>query len=93
LIPYIKLYFKNTHVYGGHTFCTNVYLTTKGQVVNLDNDEIKRVLVMLVASCFLNKVTGTRNILDNFLGDMYLYELCSIMSFYKSQNFERVSYR
>jgi len=31
-------------------FCTNVYLTTKVEVVNLENDEIKNVLVMLMAS-------------------------------------------
>ena len=40
--------------------------------VNLENDEIKGVLVMLVASYFLNKVTCTRNILETYLGDMYL---------------------
>jgi len=36
-------------------FCANV--STKVEVVNLENDEIKSVLVMLVASYFLNKVT------------------------------------
>jgi len=36
-------------------FCANV--STKVEVVNLENDEIKSVLVMLVASHFLNKVT------------------------------------
>ena len=45
----------NTYEHWRHMFCTNVYLTTK--VFNLENDEIKRVLVMLVASYFLNKVT------------------------------------
>jgi len=55
-------------------FCTNVYLTTKAEVFNLENDEIKSVLVMLVASYFLNKVkqTCTRTILETYSGDMYL---------------------
>jgi len=48
-------------------FCTSVYLTTKVEVFNLENDEIKRGLVMLVASYFLNKVTYTRNILETYL--------------------------
>ena len=39
---------------------------------NLENDEIKSVLVMLVVLYFLNKVTCTRNILETFLGYMYL---------------------
>ena len=52
--------------------CTHVYVTTKVEVFNLKNDEIKGVLVMLVASYFLNKVTCTRNILETYLGDMYL---------------------
>ena len=45
-------------------FCTNVYLTTKVDVFNLENDEIKSVLVILVASYFLNKVTCTCNLLE-----------------------------
>jgi len=32
-----------------------VYLTTKFEGVNLENDEIKSVLVMLMVSSFLNK--------------------------------------
>jgi len=36
-------------------FCTNVYLTTKVEVFNLENDEIKSVLVMLVSSYFLKR--------------------------------------
>jgi len=48
-------------------FCTNVYLTTKVEVFNLENDEIKRVLVMFVDSYFLNKVTCTRTILETYL--------------------------
>jgi len=31
----------NTHEHWRYMFCTNVYLTTKGQVFNLENDEIK----------------------------------------------------
>ena len=42
----------NTHEHWWHMFCTNV--STKVEVVNLENDEIKSVLVMLVASYFLN---------------------------------------
>jgi len=38
-------------------FCANVYLTPQ---VDLKNDDIKRALVMLMASYFLNKVTCTR---------------------------------
>ena len=45
-------------------FCANVYLTTKLEGVNLENDEIKKVLVMCVASYFLNKVTCTRKSLE-----------------------------
>jgi len=52
----------NTHEYCWHMFCTNVYLTTKVEEVYLENDEIKSVLVMLMASYFLNKVTCTRNL-------------------------------
>ena len=64
----------NTREQWWHMFCTNVYLTTKAEVFNLENDEIKSVLVMLVASYFLNKVkqTCTRTILETYLGDMYL---------------------
>jgi len=47
-----------------------VYLTTKLEGVNLENDKIKSVLVMLVASYTLNKLTCTRNILETYLGDM-----------------------
>jgi len=53
-------------------FCANVYLTTKLEGVNLENDEIRRVLVILVASYFLNQVSCTRNILETYLEDMYL---------------------
>ena len=42
----------NTHEHWWHMFCTNV--STKVEVVNLENDETKSVLVMLVASYFLN---------------------------------------
>ena len=49
-----------------------VYLTTKLEGVNLENDEIKSVLVMLMASYFLNKVTCTRNLLETYLGVMNL---------------------
>jgi len=45
-------------------FCTNVYLTTQVEVFYLENDEIKSVLVIWVASYFLNKATCTRNILE-----------------------------
>ena len=57
----------NRHEHLCHMFCTSVYLTTKVEVFNLENDEIKRGLVMLVASYFLNKVTYTRNILETYL--------------------------
>jgi len=63
--------------------CTNVYLTTKVEGVYLVNDEIKSVLVMLMASYFLNKMTCTRNILETYSEDIHLQEFCSIMSFYK----------
>jgi len=53
-------------------YFATVYLITQVEVANLENDEIKSVLVMLVASYFLNKVTCTRNILKTYLGDMYL---------------------
>jgi len=55
-------------------FCTNVYLTTKVEVFNLENDKIKSVLVMLMTSYFLNRMTCTRNILETYLGDMYLFK-------------------
>ena len=48
-------------------YYATVYLITQVEVANLENDEIKSVLVMLVASYFLNKVTCTRNILKNLL--------------------------
>jgi len=60
----------NTHAHWRHMFCTNVYLTTRVEVFNLENDEKNSVLVMLVASYFLNKVTCTRNILETYLGDI-----------------------
>ena len=60
-------------------FCANVHLITKPEGVNLENEEIKSVLVMFVASSFLNKVTCTRNILETYLGDMYHGEFCSII--------------
>ena len=53
-----------THEHWRHVFCGNVHLITKPEGVNLENDEIKSVLVMLVSSYFLNKVTCTRNILE-----------------------------
>jgi len=62
----------NTHKHWRHMFCTNVYLTTKVDVFNLENDEIKSVLVIVVASYFLNKVTCTCNLLETYLGDMSL---------------------
>ena len=57
----------NIHEHWRHMFCTNVYLTTKVEVFNLENDEIKRVLVMFVDSYFLNKVTCTLNIWETYL--------------------------
>jgi len=45
-------------------FCTNVNLTTNVEVFNLENDKLKSVLVMLMTSYFLNKVTCIRNILE-----------------------------
>ena len=62
----------NTREQWWHMFCTNVYLTTNVEVFSLETDEIKSVLVMLVASNLLNKVTCTRNILETYLGGMYL---------------------
>ena len=62
----------NTDEHWRHMFCANVYLPTNVETDNLENDEIKRVLVMLVASYFLNKVTCTRNILETYLGEMFL---------------------
>ena len=62
----------NTREQWWHMFCTNVYLTTPVEVFNLEHDEIKSVLVMLVASNLLNKVICTRNILETYLGAMYL---------------------
>jgi len=38
----------NTYEHWRHMFCTNVYLTTKVEVFNLENDEIKSVLVMFI---------------------------------------------
>ena len=43
----------NTHEPWWLMVCANVYFTTKLEGVNLENDEIKRVLVILVASYFL----------------------------------------
>ena len=48
-------------------FCTHVYLTTKVEVFNLENDEIKSVLVMLVASFFLNVKTDMYTFIHIFL--------------------------
>ena len=45
----------NTYENWRHMFCTNVYLTTKVEVFNLENYEIKSVLVMLVSSYFLKR--------------------------------------
>ena len=50
----------NTHEPWWLMVCANVYFTTKLEGVNLENDEIKRVLVILVASYFLQEVTCTR---------------------------------
>ena len=44
----------------------------KVEMFNLENDEIKNVLVMLVALYSLIKVTCTRNILETYLGKMSL---------------------
>ena len=49
---------------------------------NLDNDEIKGVLVMFVALYFLNKVACTRKSVETFSGDMNLQACVGIMSFY-----------
>ena len=57
----------NIYEHWRNMFCTNVYLTTKVEVFNLENDEIKRVLVMFVDSYFLNKVTCTRTIWETYL--------------------------
>ena len=48
-----------THEHWWHKCCANVCFTTKPEGVNLENDEMRSVLVMLVASYFLNKVTCT----------------------------------
>ena len=49
----------NTQDNWWHMFGANVYLTTTVEAVNLQNDEIKSVLVVLMASYFLNNVTCT----------------------------------
>ena len=49
---------------------------------NLDNDEIKGVLVMFVASYFLNKVACTRKSVETCSGVMNLQACVGIMSFY-----------
>ena len=76
-----KLYYNEyTCTVVWHMFCANVYLTPQ---VDLKNDDIKRALVMLMASYFLNKLNCTRNIFETYSEDINLQEFCSFMSFYK----------
>jgi len=73
----------NTHEHWRHMFCTNIYLTTQVEVFPLNWWDNK--CTGYVGGFILLK---QGNILESLLLDLYLEEFYSIMSFYKSQNFD-----